>query len=134
MKYQVQFGTGYKYRDHEGISLPIALSYGDRKASFRAALDTGASVCVFQRRHAERLGLHLEAGLPTRIATVTGTFSAYAHEVTIDVLEIKVDAMVYFAADPAMPRDVLGRMGWLDRIRLGLIHHDEQIYLSYYDD
>jgi hypothetical protein len=33
-----------------------------------------------------------------------------------------------------MPRDVLGQTGWLDRMRLGLVDHDRQLYLSHYDD
>jgi hypothetical protein len=50
------------------------------------------------------------------------------------VLGIEVDATVYFAEDPAMPRDVLGQTGWLDRMRLGLVDYDRQLYLSHHDD
>jgi hypothetical protein len=52
----------------------------------------------------------------------------------LGVLGIEVEATVYFAEDPAMPRDVLGQSGWLDRMRLGLVDHDRQLYLSHYDD
>jgi len=41
--------------------------------------------------------------------------------------------MVYFFADPLIDKNVLGRIGWLDRVRLGLIHQDNKIYLAPYD-
>jgi hypothetical protein len=52
----------------------------------------------------------------------------------LGVLGIEVEATVYFAENPAMPRDVLGQSGWLDRMRLGLVGHDRQLYLSHYED
>ncbi len=30
-------------------------------------------------------------------------------------------------------QNVLGRIGWLDRVRLGLVQHDHKIYLAPYD-
>jgi hypothetical protein len=69
-----------------------------------------------------------------RISTVTGGFVAYAHQVALGVLGIEVEATVYFAENPAMPRDVLGQTGWLDRMRVGLVDHDRHIYRSHYDD
>jgi hypothetical protein len=119
------FRIAYEYKDERGILV---------QTGFFARVDTGASFCIFQRRHAERVGIVVESGVPTRISTVTGGFVAYAHRVALGVLGIEVDATVYFAEDPAMPRDVLGQTGWLDRIRLGLVDHDRQLYLSHYDD
>jgi hypothetical protein len=110
------------------------LRYADRETDFFARVDTGASFCIFQRLHAETVGIVVESGAPTRISTITGGFVAYAHQVALGVLGIEVEATVYFAEDPAMPRDVLGQSGWLDRMRLGLVDHDRQLYLSHYDD
>ena len=112
----------------------MALRYGGRETDFLARLDTGASFCIFQRLHAETVGIAVESGVPTRVSTVTGSFLAYAHRVTLGALGVEVEATVYFAEDPAMPRDVLGQTGWLDRMRLGLIDHDRRLYLSHYDD
>ena len=42
--------------------------------------------------------------------------------------------MVYFFTDQAIRKNVLGRSGWLDRVRVGLIDHDCQIYLTPYND
>ena len=131
---KLSFRIEYQYKRERGILLPVALRYGGREADLFARVDTGASFCIFQRVHAETLGIVVESGVPARISTVTGSFVAYAHGVALAVLGIEVEAMAYFAADPAMPRDVLGQTGWLDRMRLGLVDHDQQLYLSHHDD
>ena len=41
--------------------------------------------------------------------------------------------MVYFFEDYAITRNLLGRIGWLDRIRFGLIEQDQTVYLAAYD-
>jgi hypothetical protein len=42
--------------------------------------------------------------------------------------------MVYFAAHEGLPRNVLGRRGWLDHVRLGLVDHDAKLYMSGYEE
>jgi hypothetical protein len=44
------------------------------------------------------------------------------------------DCVVYFAESQSYNRDVLGRQGWLHRIRLGLVDYDGKLYLSDYND
>jgi len=41
---------------------------------------------------------------------------------------------VYFSADTSFTRNVLGRQGWLDRIKLGLVDYEEKLYLSDYTE
>jgi len=41
--------------------------------------------------------------------------------------------MVFFAVAEGLPRNVLGLHGWLDRLRFGLVHHDQMFFLSNYD-
>ena len=41
--------------------------------------------------------------------------------------------MVYFFADGQINKNLLGRTGWLDRVRLGLFEYDQQLYLAPYD-
>ena len=48
--------------------------------------------------------------------------------------EYQFETMVYFAGQYNLPRNVLGLNGWFDRFRFALIHHDETLYLSSYDD
>jgi hypothetical protein len=52
----------------------------------------------------------------------------------LGTLGIEVEATVYFAEGPGMPRDVLGQTGSLDRMRLALVDHNRQLYLSHFDD
>lgn len=68
------------------------------------------------------------------VSTVAGNFRAYGHELTLAVLGIEGHAGVYFYADPSVSRNVLGRHGWLNRVRLGLVDPDSLLYLSAYDD
>jgi hypothetical protein len=68
------------------------------------------------------------------LGTATGTFKAYGHSVTLSVLGNSFDVMVYFAEHEGFGRNVLGRRGWLDRVRLGLIDYEGKLYLSKYSD
>jgi hypothetical protein len=42
------------------------------------------------------------------------------------------DVMVYFAVEASFKRNVLGRGGWLDHVRLGLVDYQGELYLSRY--
>ena len=121
-------------RAKEVVSRPAQRKATGSRIPRASLVDTGASFCIFQRVHAETIGIAVDSGEPMRISTVTGGFDAYAHRVALGVLGIEVEATVCFAEDYAMPRDVLGRTGWLDRVRLGLVDHDRQFFLSHYDD
>lgn len=74
-------------------------------------LDTGSSHGIFKRAHGELLGLDIESAVAENIATVTGSFKAHLHTVRIEVLGIRSEAAVYFAADEQFTRSVLGRIG-----------------------
>jgi predicted aspartyl protease len=95
-------------------------------------VDTGASFCVFERAQAERLGIDVESGEPLRISTAVSGFDAYAHELTLTVLGIETVSTVYFAKEESFTRNVLGRQGWLDRVKLGLIDYEGKLLLSEY--
>jgi hypothetical protein len=84
-------------------------------AHLLASLDTGASHCLFEGAYAAELGLHLTSGILTRFHTANSTFDAYGHEIVVDVLGVVTHSLVYFFADSAIRRNVLGRRGWLDR-------------------
>jgi hypothetical protein len=40
---------------------------------------------------------------------------------------------VYFFADERINKNLLGRVGGLDRVRFGLVDHDQELYLAPYD-
>jgi hypothetical protein len=115
-----------------GISLTAILHHGQESVECEAKLDTGASHCIFKRAHGELLGLDIESTAAEKIGTVTGSFLAHPHTVTIEVLGIRLEATVYFAADEQFTRSVLGRIGWLDRVKLGLIDYEAKLLLSPY--
>ncbi len=96
-------------------------------------MDTGASFCIFGTEIAEALGLDLASGIRKRFQTANSGFEAYGHGVEIHAFGVATHSLIYFFAGPLIDKNVLGRTGWLDRIRLGLIHHDNKIYLASYD-
>ena len=80
----------------------------------------------------ERLDLKIENGNPIEIGTATGSFRAFGHELTLSVLGIETVSTVYFAEEDYFDRNVLGRIGWLDRVKLGLIEQEGKLFLSEY--
>lgn len=82
------------------------------------------SFCIFNRGYAEALGIDVEAGQAVRLGTATGTFDTFGHTLTLTTPGLGSEADVYFARDAAFRRNVFGRRGWLDRVRLGLIDYD----------
>jgi hypothetical protein len=131
----MRFNTVFHYDlSKTGITVPVQIEAGGQTTGLKAKVDTGASCCIFARFYGEEIGLDIESGVPERIGTATGSFPAFGHEVRLSVLGLDYDATVYFAEDPNFRRNVLGRQGWLDRIRLGLIDYDGKLYLSDYND
>ena len=117
-----------------GISLTATLHHGDESFECEAKLDTGSSHCIFKRSLGELLGLDLESSPAERISTITGGFPAYPHAIVLEVLGIRTEATVYFAAEEHFKRNVLGRTGWLDRVKLGLIDYEAKLLLSSYSE
>lgn len=115
-----------------GITVLVVMEYNGKTIDFEAKVDTGATDCVFERKHAERLGIDVESGEFIRFHTAAGNFEAYAHEVGLSVLEIETFSRVFFAKEESFTRNVLGRQGWLDRVKLGLIDYEGKLFLSEY--
>ena len=132
--YQLEFAGVYDYSgDDESIVIPVVLRSGTNHVPVAASVDTGASFCVFGAEIAEALGLDLTSGIRKRFRTANSVFDAYGHGVELHAFGFATHSLIYFFADPMIDKNVLGRTGWLDRIRLGLIHHDNKIYLAPYD-
>lgn len=134
MKHELFFDAVHDYSSSDAISVPVKLRSGDAEAEFVAFVDTGATFCVFERGWGEALGLNIESGSALRFSTATGSFDAYGHALTIETLGREFDAVVYFAEHEGFRRNVLGRRGWLDQVRLGLIEHEAKLYVSRYDE
>lgn len=135
MPFQLSFESQHKYATREGnLNVRTILSTSTQHVHCVAAIDTGATVCLFQRELAEALDIDLEAGSLIQLSTLTGTLQAYGHEVTLQTFDVVVQTTVYFAATQGLERNLLGRIGWLQQVKLGIVDHDELIYLSHYDD
>ena len=132
--HQLEFSQVYRYRSTaSGISIPVVLKSGGEVADLLAYLDTGASDCLFERKHGELLDLEIEAGDRRTFRTATGGVDAFGHIVELEVLGLNFESMVYFFGDERINKNLLGRAGWLDRIRLGLVDYDGELYLAPYD-
>jgi predicted aspartyl protease len=130
----MSFDQSYDYASDEdqAIQVPVLLSANDQSHRVLAKLDTGADFCVFERVWAERLGFDVESGERKIFRTLSGDVWAYAHRVTMETRGIEFESDVYFARDSSVKRNLLGRNGWLDRLRIGIVHYDRKVFLSPY--
>ena len=132
--YQIDFTTIHSYNgEREGISVPVVLKAGENSVRLAASIDTGATFCIFRNELADALGLDPANATLKRFRTANSSFEAFGHEVEISVLGVTTVSTVYFFADASINKNVLGRVGWLDRVRLGLVDHDTTVYLAPYD-
>jgi hypothetical protein len=44
-----------------------------------------------------------------------------------------LESYVFFADDYGMTKNVLGRRGWLDMLKVGIIDYAGELYMSRYD-
>ncbi len=131
MPESLEFDVLHEYSLYEiGITVEAILKIGDLFVDVEAKIDTGSTYCVFEQHHGEGLNLEIENGNPIEIGTATGSFRAFGHELTLSVLGIETISTVYFAESDSFDRNVLGRIGWLDRVKLGLIEQENKLFLS----
>ncbi|MFN7949753.1 MAG: hypothetical protein U0Z53_30650 [Blastocatellia bacterium] len=121
------------YSSFDEITVPIRLFSATSFVRINAKLDTGSKFCVFQPGQADWLGLDLFSGIYERIRTAAGSFPAYGHEVTLAVGDLEWQTTVYFAEPEDFPINVVGRVGFLDHLRIGLVDYEQQLYLSPYE-
>ena len=132
-KHSLTFNELYDYDTLKlGITLPVLLISGEFETAVDAKLDTGASHSIFARVHGENLGLDIESGEPLNVNTVRETFRVFGHELIVQFLGIELFTKIYFAEDEFMRKSVLGRQGFLDRVKLGLIDYEGKLFLSAY--
>ena len=115
-----------------GITLPVLLVSGEFETEVEAKIDTGASHSIFARIHGENLGLDIESGELLNVGTVRESFRVFGHELSIRFLDIEFYTKIYFAEVEFMRRSVLGRQGFIDRVKLGLIDYEGKLLLSEY--
>lgn len=77
--------------------------------------------------------MKIETGLRNTIGTATGSFSVFGHDVALIIEDYQLDVMVYFAENENFNRNVLGRRGAIENLKICLIDYDGILYLSRYE-
>ena len=133
--YQLSFDHRYSYNPAaSGIEVPVVLSVARQTVEIVTKVDTGATDCIFAREAGEALGLQIGSGQVKRFSTPNGgLFTAYGHSIQMRCLGLQMDSLVYFAADPAFRRSVLGRKGWLEHVRVAFIDYERLMYFANYN-
>ena len=135
MRTTLTFTETISYEDSiVGITIPVMLGHRSAVIQEQAKVDPGAEVCLFRYEVGSRLGIPIEQGVPITLETLAGSLEAFGHELTLQTGDLVFQSMVYFAKYPGLPRNVLGRRGWLRNLRLAVIDYDNLLYLSAYDD
>ena len=55
----------------------------------------------------------------------------YGHEVTMETLGLEFQSFVFFAAEKGVPRNLLGRVGWLQLVRLAVIDYEQGLDINW---
>lgn len=135
MPESLTFAITHQYPTNKlGITLPVLLGYRGLHYETEAKVDPGAEVCLFRREIAEDLSIPIDTGLPATFDSLGGSLEAFGHEVTLQTCGYNFTSLVYFAKYPGLRRNLLGRQGWLRRLRIAIVDYDNLLYLSHYDD
>jgi hypothetical protein len=130
---QLHFDEEHLYKDDDdGIPILVMLTYGETSIEVTAKVDTGSAVCLFSHEDGLDLGVPVEQDIPTRLGGLAGSLDAFGHEVTLQTGNIAFQSFVYFAKYPNLPRNLLGRQGWLRNLKLAVIDYDNLLYLGSY--
>ena len=72
----VSFDKVFQYSTLKtGITVLVILGYNGMTVDLEAKIDTGATDCIFERKHAERLGIDVESGEFVRFSTAVGNLT-----------------------------------------------------------
>lgn len=135
MKITLDFTELIHYEDDPaGIVIEVLIENGNSKVREQAKVDPGAEVCLFKNEVGRQLGLIVEQGIPITLGTLTGSLEAFGHWVTLQTGDLTFYSLVYFAKYPNLPRNILGRRGWMRNIKIAIVDNDNLLYLSAYDE
>ncbi|CAN5466937.1 hypothetical protein BH10ACI1_BH10ACI1_35280 [soil metagenome] len=133
-EFQQTFAHRHLYSNADAISIPIVLMSDNLTfVDILGKLDTGSTFCIFERHFADLLNINLENALETRIRTATGIFYAFGQEINLSVFDYEWTTTVYFAESESFGLNILGRIGFLDHLRIGLIDYEQLLYCGIYD-
>jgi hypothetical protein len=128
------FEYGAAARLVRGVYLPVTLTVEDRTTALVIRVDCASTYCVLERPWAAYFGFTWESGDPVHIGTAVGGFQAYVHVVGIQIDRFVWEAPVAIAEfeslPGAVPRQVLGLVGFFDRFRVIIDDQDERITIE----
>ncbi len=135
MAYEIVYHHRLAYAVNDaGVTLPVIIAANGLTEAVTAAIDTGSTMCVFQREVAESLGLTVEDDIEDYVSAMGTIIRVYGHEATVTIGDLALDLFVYFPDYQSIPRNLLGRQGFLQRLRFGLDDYEGIVYLSHHDD
>lgn len=135
MSYSLEFPHRHSYESRTVLAVPITLlSDPAHWIDVIAAIDTGSTFNIFERKYGEALDLDIESGVREQVSTATGYFYCYGHELTLSVFDLEWQTVVYFAESDAFFKNVVGRVGFLDRLKVGIVDYEQLLYLGLYDE
>lgn len=130
MAFLIEFQKKSPYKSlATGITIETVLRYGELETICDAKVDTGSQVCLFGRSFADSLEIDVERGYREVFSTLAGSVVAYAHEIELETLGLRLQSYVYFAERYDIRRNLLGRQGWLQLLTLGLDDYHNELYL-----
>lgn len=130
MAFLIEFQKKSPYKSlATGITIETVLRYGGLETICDAKVDTGSQVCLFGRSFADSLEIDVERGYREVFSTLAGSVVAYAHEIELETLGLRLQSYVYFAERYDIRRNLLGRQGWLQLLTLGLDDYRNELYL-----
>ncbi|MBI4751242.1 MAG: hypothetical protein HY774_22410 [Acidobacteria bacterium] len=112
----------------------MKLTFGSKQVEVDGKLDTGASSCIFPREVGEDLEIDIESGELRTFGSAHSISEAYGHWIQVSMFDLNFETTVYFVKHPGFPRSLLGRQGFLEKFRIGLIEYDGLLYLSDYNE
>jgi hypothetical protein len=128
------FDVEHIYNPSIGLEVPLILGYRGQEVQTTGFIDCGAEACVFRNEIGRQLGINVEAGIPKLFGPASGgTIETFGHLIHLEFFGITFESMVYFARYPGLSRNLLGRLGWLNKLRFGLIDYDSRLFLARYD-
>jgi hypothetical protein len=128
----LDFDVDLEYEETSaGMLVPIRLIHGDRSVELSAWLDTGAADCLFDRFYADILGL-AGSGVERDYRTVTGSFKAFGHEVTIETLGLQWPALgVFLHYGKSRPR-ICRSPRLAGSSPPCIVHYEQRLFLGQY--
>lgn len=112
-------------------TVDIELKGPRRTRTFRALVDSGASVSIFRSEIAEFLGVELEKGEPMYFQGVGGKILAYVHQLPVSVAGHKFQCKIAFSREFTVSLNILGRDNFFKEFIVCLNESEQQVRLNW---